>query len=89
MTIFSNWLESITPKKTFGATFFHHYLTATFVGEDGSLGYKKGQSYTLRVTQFREGMEIHISIANSEKGKCVYSSLYKFFQNWENVSQMK
>ena len=71
-----------------------YFATAVFVGEDGSLGYRYGQGYILKITQIRDSMEIHISHLVSPQQysydkRCVYSSLAKFFQNWGNVSQMK
>ena len=56
-------------------------ITATFNGTD-SVGYVHGQTYTLKVSQFR-GMTIIKREDDSQK--VVYRSPIAFFKNWTNI----
>jgi hypothetical protein len=49
-----------------------------FKGEDGSLGYRKGRIYRLKIT----GWQI---ICIQLPYRCPYDSWELFFENWEKV----
>lgn len=61
-------------------------IKAKFIGEDGSLGYKKGKVYELNFTTFLNTTTVRISI-NHIQGICDYSSFEKFLENWTNVAK--
>lgn len=53
-----------------------------FKGENGSLGYETGKSYSLNVETMHSG----VIIINSEEGnECIYSSKAKFLENWIEI----
>jgi hypothetical protein len=53
-------------------------IKATFTGEDGSLGYKKGEEHELYL--------IRNKIARPYGGGvCPYGSVEAFLKNWDNV----
>jgi len=56
-------------------------ITATFAGQDGSLGYRKGVVYTLKLRN-TGGVTIRRSDGS---GACPYASLSAFFRNWKDV----
>ena len=57
-------------------------IKATFIGTDGSLGYKTGKEYSLFVRKQLDGeTEIYICRV-SGGGACIYSDLYAFIKNW-------
>lgn len=56
-------------------------VKATFVGTD-SAGYVHGQTYKLKVTQFR-GMTIIKK--DDETDKVTYKSSIAFLKNWSNI----
>lgn len=63
-------------------------LIAIFRGQDGSLGYKKGNQYILHVTKlsawerFKYGAEIVIE-KKGGGGRCPYKDMFSFLSNWE------
>lgn len=63
-------------------------IKATFKGEDGSLGYRFGESYLLKLTQPRQlyGAKIQIECIGHEP--CIYSTLNKFLDNWTHVRKV-
>ncbi len=68
-------------------------IEATFIGKDGSLGYKREEKYilvlpnSLLVISTIEGMTIYREIDG--KGYCSYKSIYIFLQNWDNIKRVK
>lgn len=60
-------------------------ITATFKGKDGSLGYRNGKQYTLTIGSGIDGMIINDVSRPNNSGRCEYSSLDSFFDNWDNV----
>ena len=52
-------------------------IRAKFIGEDGSLGYRKGEVYRLVI----DGNKIR------EPRPCPYSSVEAFLANWEPVEE--
>lgn len=57
-------------------------IKAVFKGQDGSLGYKKDQQYTLIL----KGMSIE---RVNGLGKCEYSTIQTFMENWDVIQQAK
>ena len=56
-------------------------VTATFVGTD-SAGYVHGQTYKLKVSQFRD---MTIIKKEDETDKVCYKSSIAFLKNWDNI----
>jgi hypothetical protein len=56
-------------------------IEATFTGADSSLGYQRGQRYTLRLAS-HNGTVVQ---REDGSGKCPYASLSAFLMNWTNV----
>lgn len=54
-------------------------MTATYVGEDGSLGFRRGQVY--RITLTKNGSRCYV---RSEEGNlyCPYATIYAFCRYW-------
>jgi hypothetical protein len=60
-------------------------ITATFKGQDGSLGYKTHKEYTLSIVEFAKGgLRIHDMSQRSPAQDCEYSSMIAFLENWKN-----
>lgn len=55
-------------------------ISAIFKGENGSLGYQTGIKYSLIVYPTSNNVARHNGM-----GRCPYSSINKFFENWEMV----
>lgn len=55
-------------------------ITAKFIGKDGSLGYKNGSNYQIQILPHSNAI-----MRSDGSGKCVYSSIYSFFKNWELI----
>lgn len=53
-----------------------------FIGEDGSLGYRKGKIYMLELRG--RGMT-ELGVIIDAPVRCPYSSWEAFFENWERV----
>lgn len=53
-------------------------ISAVYTGKDGSLGYRTGQAYKLRIY----GNSI---MREAQEGWCPYSNLQTFLRNWTNV----
>lgn len=69
-------------------------IVATFIGAHQSLGYEHGKKYLLNLkTADGSNPEVKagtVYISRTDKsGKCEYSNLQKFFDNWENASNGK
>jgi hypothetical protein len=64
-------------------------VKATFTGEDGSMGYRTGKEYTLKVSGFLGGGST-IKIIPLEKGvfPCPYAGISTFLKNWNNIQVM-
>ena len=56
-------------------------VVATFIGEDGSRGFKKGTIYILKM-KITDGYII-VSYENNEILWCPYSSMNTFLENWK------
>lgn len=56
-----------------------------FIGKDGSLGYRTGRVYRLRVSSVFH-YPVFIKRTDSPLGACPYSSEAAFWQNWERVA---
>ncbi len=56
----------------------HIVILAEFKGEDGSLGYKVGTVYRLKLFANSNRIERF----EGQLGRCEYASIYAFFQNW-------
>lgn len=65
-------------------------ITATFIGENGSLGYENGKEYELKLSVLQMGSHNpKIGICNpvDASGKCQYSNIITFLKNWSDVKQ--
>jgi hypothetical protein len=60
-------------------------IRATFIGADGSCGYKNKLQYFLRFTQGQDN-EIIIDRVDNLGGECTYSTLKSFLSNWRDVT---
>lgn len=56
-------------------------ITATFKGQNGSLGYEAGKVYELKIARFG-GMEV---TRLDGSGRCRYHSISGFLRNWTNI----
>lgn len=59
-------------------------ISATFIGTDGSLGYRRGQRYRLVVNEdtTRAGRVLEIV----SPVKCPYANLSAFLRNWQSLT---
>ena len=63
-------------------------IKATFKGENGSCGYTNGEEYTLNITD-NPVIEINCTVQVVEgHGRCFYSSIHSFLNNWDNIRQV-
>ncbi len=62
---------------------FSKIVYATFIGRDGSCGFKNGYQYKLTIQSF-VGDRIIIREEKDSK-KCGYSNIFKFLDNWDNI----
>lgn len=60
-------------------------ITATFTGDNGSMGYKTWQQYDLTLREVIRSGEIHITRDEDEEGKCLYDNFLKFLDNWTHI----
>lgn len=61
-------------------------IKATFVGKDGSLGYRHDRRYSLHL----DGSTIRLlGTEPDDRSACVYDSLQSFFENWTAVAVVK
>lgn len=60
-------------------------IDATFVGKDGSMGYRKGERYRLAV---RRKKIIPVGRVTTSRGArvCPYGSIEAFLANWINIA---
>lgn len=62
-------------------------VTAIFKGKNDSLGYKTNGEYTLSITH-KTKTNIEIKDLKSGGGRCEYSSVVSFLNNWDNVQRV-
>lgn len=64
-------------------------IQATFIGENGSLGYKFGQKYNLAFLVL-DGKPVVFDTNHSENGTylCPYSSFDTLLDNWTDISKV-
>lgn len=60
-------------------------VKATFIGQDGSLGFKTGQQYELEVEAYAT---LGFDQLRIEPSNCIYESLNAFLNNWSNVTKV-
>lgn len=68
-------------------------VKATFIGQDGSLGYTKGKDYVLTIRMAGDmypAGSIHIERYSTVDelngdGGCIYGSMIAFLDNWTNI----
>lgn len=58
-------------------------IKAKFQGQDGSMGFKKGNEYSLSVTH-QGGINMNIWVQFNDI-KVEYQSLISFLDNWDNI----
>ena len=83
-------------KKTKSKVMKEMIITATFKGQNGSLGYKTGKEYKLRVINTQrnrrvnspEPVQVEIQDMSNKASNCGYSSMITFLQNWTNVKDV-
>ena len=63
-------------------------ITATFIGRNGSCGYKTGERYTLIVTH-NPNTYINIVRVCGCCGYNDYESIVAFFNNWDEITTHK
>lgn len=72
-------------------------VTATFKGQNGSLGYKTGKEYKLKVTSIHRNRRVGSpppaqveiqDMSNRPAHNCEYGSMIAFLENWTNVKDI-
>lgn len=58
-------------------------MIARFIGEDGSMGYRKGQEYELRLVSPGTIGVLAVQRTSDGGGLCPYGSEGAFLRNWE------
>lgn len=68
-----------------GGPTIHYLISARFTGADGSVGFKRGQSYTLRIWTGRKPVVIcrHDS---PEDSAVPYGSIEAFLNDWTDIN---
>lgn len=67
-------------------------VTATFIGQDGSCGYRNGKEYLLKIHfDSNQRYKSHITIEDMEgtASYCDYESIHSFLRNWDNIKNVK
>jgi hypothetical protein len=59
-------------------------LEVTFIGKDGSHGFKHGCKYNITLTLNRNG-SVLIEDITKQCIPCLYSDIMTFFKNWNNI----
>lgn len=63
-------------------------ITARFIGEDGSLGFRNGVLYKLELDcnteEYGDVSVQSIGVLNKNQG-CIYDSVIKFLDNWTDI----
>lgn len=57
------------------------YMKMKFIGKDGSLGYKFGAIYDIKI----ETIGDYIYVLSEGHLRCPYSSLEKLLENWQEI----
>ena len=68
------------------------WITATFKGEDGSLGFKKGEKYEINLrTKCNGSVSIyhHRPEHLLDNQTCLYQSFRAFLLNWKDINITK
>lgn len=62
-------------------------IKATFIGQDGSMGFKKDTEYVLTLKYAYPATQTGIIIQQYNSGFlwCEYSSIFTFMENWTNI----
>jgi len=64
-------------------------VNATFIGQDGSCGYKNGKEYQIIIHHTEKGRGlIEIVSKGHEEGYCTYNSINAFMNNWDNIKNV-
>lgn len=68
-------------------------ISATFIGQNGSLGYLTNKPYQLNITKSvskKGNIKITRNVSPPDPfGNCVYSNIETFLQNWTNIKTVK
>lgn len=59
-------------------------IRATFKGKNMSLGYETNKEYELKVCDNQAVCIVRLD----GTGRCYYSTLHKFLENWENIKKI-
>lgn len=57
-------------------------IHATFIGHDGSCGYKKGVRYTIHLIKKENNNTL---VTSSSHEEVEYESIISFLNNWDNI----
>lgn len=60
-------------------------IRARFIGEDGSMGLKKGGTYLVLIYTMHGHVCVSWSLTGNPNKVCPYSSLKKLCENWESI----
>lgn len=60
------------------------HVKAMFIGKDGSLGYKHGQYYNLKIVQGRF-IIVEAETPTLETRPCPYDTVHTLLENWTHI----
>lgn len=60
-------------------------ITAKFIGEDGSLGFRNGSKYRLQVSTSTEGIVVKSTGVLNKGAVCVYVNVSRLLDNWTDI----
>ncbi len=62
-------------------------IKATFIGQDGNLGYEHGKEYELHIEALRwhPGSSMRIYCLANREGTCPYRNIETFLENWTHI----
>jgi hypothetical protein len=63
----------------------YRYVKAVFKGLDKSCGFDTGYEYEICIIVNPDSQEVNIQTDEATPGKCVYSSILTFLDNWDNI----
>lgn len=66
----------------------HVVIRAKFIGQNLSLGYVNGKFYDLVLKAYIGG-GINIHRHSDGGGACDYTSIFKFLENWDDITSIK